>query len=341
MRNSSEERVTRGDMAVEALLQKAAPRPAPPGEDERAVRDAVYAEWQTVTGRLKTRRRMTHFAIAATVLLGVAVSYNALRIADVQAIQVATISKSHGSIYLLGEQSEQREITDLAAISAGQVILTGDGAGIGLEWGNGGSLRVDENTRIEFTSGQSVFLRSGQIYFDSQTEVMAAITGSGLQIETSHGSVRHLGTQYMTFVDSDELIVSVREGRVSVVGNFMDKAVAVAGKQLTIVGGAGPSVLDIDGFGAAWNWIEATAPIANVDGRTVDEFLTWVGRETGLQTSYESAAAQQTAQNGVLRGNVDMDPRSELAFRMSGEDLSYHIDGGIIHVQSVDSGSRP
>ncbi len=341
MSNSSEQRVMRGDKAVEALLQRASPRPAPPGEDHQAVRNAVYAEWRTVTGRLKTRQRMKYFAIAATVLLGVAVSYNALRVTDVQLIQVATISKSHGSIYLLGEQSEQQEMTDLAAISAGQVILTGDGAGLGLEWGNGGSLRVDENTRIEFTSEQSVYLRSGQIYFDSQSDVAAAVTGSGLQIETNHGSVRHLGTQFMTFADSDDLIVSVRDGQVSVEGNYVDKAVAVAGKQLTIAGGAQPSVLDIDGFGAAWNWIEATAPTANVDGRTVDEFLTWVGRETGLQILYESPAAKQMAQSGVLKGNVDMDPRSELALRMSGEDLSYYIDGGSIYVSLIDSGSRP
>lgn len=341
MSNSSEERVMRGDKAVEALLQRASPRPAPPGEDHQAVRSAVYAEWQTVTGRLKTRQRMKLFAIAATVLLGVAVSYNALHVTDVQLIQVATISKSHGSIYLLGEQSEQQEMTDLAAISAGQVILTGDGAGIGLEWGNGGSLRVDENTRIEFTSEQSVYLRSGQIYFDSQSDVVAAITGSGLQIETNHGSVRHLGTQFMTFADSDDLIVSVREGQVSVEGNYVGKEVAFAGKQLTIAGGAQPSVLDIDGFGAAWNWIEATAPTAKVDGRTVDEFLTWVGRETGLQILYESPAAQQMAQSGVLKGNVDMDPRSELALRMSGEDLSYYIDEGSIYVSLIDSGSRP
>ena len=46
------------------------------------------------------------------------------------------------------------------------------------------------------------------------------------------------------------------------------------------------------------------------------------------------------AQDGVLKGNVDMGPREELALRMSGEDLSYRIDGGSIYV-SIDSGSRP
>ena len=53
-----------------------------------------------------------------------------------------------------------------------------------------------------------------------------------------------------------------------------------------------------------------------------------------------SPEAEQMAHNGVLKGNVDMGPRDELAFRMSGEDLSYRIDRGTIFV-SIDSGSRP
>ena len=57
------------DDAVEVLLQQAAPRLSPPIVDERLVREAVRAEWQAVTGRRNVRRRIGHFAIAATVLL--------------------------------------------------------------------------------------------------------------------------------------------------------------------------------------------------------------------------------------------------------------------------------
>ncbi|MDH3614518.1 MAG: FecR family protein [Gammaproteobacteria bacterium] len=334
----------RTNEAVEELLEHAAPRPAPPSDDEEIVRDAVYAQWQTVTGRRRTRRRMTQFAIAATVLLAVAVSFNALQVSDVEPLQVATIGKSHGSIYLLGEQSELHEMTDLTAISAGQVIVTGDAAGIGLEWGNGGSLRIDENTRIEFRSADSVYLQSGRIYFDSQpSQSVAAITGSGFEITTDHGSVKHVGTQYMTLADADRLTVSVREGRVAVDGVYVAEAVALEGQQLTVSGGARPTVVNFSGHGEAWNWVEATAPAADVDGRTVDEFLQWVGRETGLQVAYESPAAEEKAREGVLFGNVDMDmdPRDKLQFRMSGEDLDYRIDGGTINVSAIDSGSRP
>ena len=45
MNNLRDELVVRGDDAVEALLEKAVPRPLPPINDEIAVRTAVHAEW--------------------------------------------------------------------------------------------------------------------------------------------------------------------------------------------------------------------------------------------------------------------------------------------------------
>lgn len=332
----------RGEEAVEELLEHATPRPAPPSEDEAIIRDAIHAEWQAVTGRIRMRRRVTRFAIAATVLLGIAVAFNVLQVSNAPAVQVATIGKSHGSIYLLGQQSTLQEMTDHAIIFAGQIIETGDDAGIGVDWGNGGSLRIDENTRIEFTSADSVYLHSGQVYFDSQpSQLVTAITGSGFEIATDHGTVRHLGTQYMTYADNSKLSVSVREGEVLVDGEYVDEAVAVEGQKLTVSGGARPVVVNISGHGEAWAWIETTAPAVNVDGRSVNAFLTWVGRETGLRIAYESPAAEQMARDGILRGNVDMDPRDELRFRMSGEDLNYRIEGGTIYISTIDSSRRP
>jgi ferric-dicitrate binding protein FerR (iron transport regulator) len=325
--------------AVEALLEKAAPRQAPPSEDERNVRDAVFAEWRAVTGKVKVRRRLTQFAIAASVLVAVVVSFNTLQDLNVKPVQVATIDKDRGSIYLVGEQSLMQEASDLASVFAGQVIETGDDGALSLEWAKGGALRIDNNTRIEFESPDSVTLKFGQVYFDSGSETVAAITGSGLQIQTEHGVVQHLGTQYMTTIDGQELVVRVREGRVSVDGNYVDQAVAVAGQQMTISGGATPSVLDIDRFGEIWAWVEELAPTVSMDGRSTLDFLMRISRETGLALEFESPEAEAAARAGELYGTIDADPRSELDIRMAGEDLGYRIDGGAIYV-SIDSGSR-
>lgn len=343
MSESNRDETMRKDDAVEAILEQAAPRPAPPMEDEQVVRDAVYAEWQAVTGRRSRRRRMTNFAIAATVLVAVSVAFNQFRVNDVAPIQVATIDKSHGSIYLLGEQSELHELPDLAAIMAGQTIVTGNDAGIGLSWSNGGSLRIDANTRIEFIAVDEVYLRSGRVYFDTApTQRMAAITGSGvaspaLAIETEHGRVTHLGTQYMTFVDTTNLTVSVREGQVAIAGKYRDET-AVEGQQMTISGSGSPTILNITGYGSNWEWIEPMAPVPDFDGRSVHHFLSWVSRETGLHLEYVDDDAKQLAADVEFVGEVERRPTLALDVWMQTIDLDYRIDGGVIYVSAITAG---
>jgi len=343
------------EVAVEVLLEQAAPRPVPPVQDEKLVRDAVRAKWRAVTGKRRARRRLTQYAVAASALLAVAVVFNVLRTTGVAPVQVATIHKEFGSIHLLGEQSELTALPSLTTIVAGQTIVTGDGAGLGLTWRAGnGSLRIDENTSIEFTSPSSVYLRSGRIYFDSAPATrVAAISsgsgpaeamdsgsgpaGSGFVIMTDHGEVTHLGTQYMTAVNRATLTVSVREGEVEIDGRYT----AQEGQQLKMSGGGSPDVTDIGSSGAAWAWVEATSPSIDADDLTTDEFIRWVGRETGLKVVYETFDAESTAKSGKLKGTIEVPPREALSIWMSGEDVRAAIDqdSGTITVTSIDSGS--
>lgn len=345
MKKPGDENTVSADIAVEALLEHAAPRAAPPAEDERIVRDAVHAEWLDVTGKRRIRRRAAGLAIAATVVLAIAATFSAIFLSGAAPQQVAAINKSHGSIYLLGEQSELHEMVDFSSISAGQTIVTGSGSGLGLSWSNGGSLRIDQNTRIEFISADTVFLRSGRIYFDSTPSgLVAGGPGSRKEtafiVETEHGVVTHLGTQYMAYTDSERLSVSVREGRVAVDGTFYDET-AEEGEQLTMRGSARPNVVNMQTYGGAWDWIEATSPAASVDGRTVYEFLRWVGRETGLKVEYQSDAAEAIARSGTLKGTVNQQPTKALDFWLQGEVLDWVIEEGIIKVSATESVSGP
>ena len=286
------------------------------------------------------RRRLGRLAIAASVLVAVAAAFNTFRINGVAPVEVATISKEHGSIYLLGERSELRELPDLTSISAGQTIVTGNSAGVGLRWGRGGgSLRIDANTQLEFLSPVSVRLIRGRIYFDSRA--LDAVTGSGVDaadfvVETERGKVSHVGTQYMTEVKSGTLTVSVREGEVRVDKRYS----AAAGQQLRLADLAAPSVTNVSRFGSAWQWIEAMAPRLDVDGRSTYDFLQWVGRETGLEVSFASQEAENIAHSGELRGTVATTPRQALEIWMDGELLETKIAGGKIIVSAIDLGSR-
>ena len=56
-------------------------------------------------------------------ILAVAATVNVLRVPSALPVPVATIDKTSGSIYLLGEQSELRETQDLAELTTGQVLV--------------------------------------------------------------------------------------------------------------------------------------------------------------------------------------------------------------------------
>jgi len=320
--------------ALEDLLRHASPRPTPSREDEAAVRTAVRQEWRELTDRRQKRRRIVQYAVAATVLVGVFAGFNVFRGPTVVAVQVATIEKNIGPVYLLGEQAELRETVELASIMSGQVIVTGADAGLSIAWGSGGSIRIDENSRIEFTDGRSVFLESGRVYFDSQRAPMVAGIDAGgmpgVTLRTEFGNIEHLGTQYMTEVYADTLVVSVREGQVAIDGTYHDH-LASPGQQVTIIGAEQPSVLSINAYGEAWSWVNRTTPAADVDGKSLHEFLTWVCREMGLEMKFEGQA-ETVARNAILKGRIDTEPAEALRQRLATAALDWRIDEGVIYI---------
>jgi hypothetical protein len=323
------------DESLEQLLGKATPRPVPDPAVTAAARESVRAEWQTVSGRYRTRKRAIRFAVAATVVLGFFALFNTFRSNEVEAVQVASMQKSFGSIYVLGEQSQMTLASDLRAVHAGQTIVTGDDAGIALLWGRGGAVRLDRKTELEFRDDSSVFLRRGQIYFDSMpSDLTADVTGGGrdsFEVETPLGAVSHVGTQFMTAVTSSTLTVSVREGTVEV-SRDDERFVAERGKQVSFTAGAAVLVLDIPEYGAAWDWIVATSPAISLDGKSADDFLQWAGRELGREIVYASDAVEQASKTARLHGEINRPPAEALGMRMATTGIAWRIEGGTIYV---------
>ena len=322
--------------ALEELLRQASPRPVPSPEEEAAVRGAVRAEWTSLTSQRRTRQRVARYAIAATVLLGVFAAFNALRAPVAEVVRVATIEKSTGSVYLLGERSELRETLDLSNILSGQTIVTGKDAGLALAWSKGGSIRVDENSRIKFADDESVFLLEGRVYFDSSpssrpSSRLEAGIGPIFILRTELGEIQHLGTQYMSEIDSDTLIVSVREGEVSINGKYHDRKV-LSGQQAMMSGRQQPSILSISRSGEAWNWVNRTTPPVEVEGWSMYEFLVWACRELGLELRFEGDAEAE-ARKAELKGTIDIQPADALRLRLASAALDWRIDEGVIYIQ--------
>lgn len=320
MNEMNQEQELRSERALEELLGKAEPRPLPPQQDEELIRQAVRAEWQQVTKQRIRTRRVTQFALAASVLLAVFASLNVLRgpFDGNQLQQLASIEKQFGVITMLEN---------------GQAVETGDESGLTLAWNDGGSLRLDQNTRVEFESSSQIYLHSGQIYFDSMPSgVPTVITDpdkAKLTIRTAAGSVRHYGTQFITRTNGDELSVLVREGRVSIEGAHVNET-ATAGQKLTVTRNGQASVHEVDVAGGDWKWVEKTSPSFTLDNRPIIEFLTWVSRETGQPLRFESDRAEQVVRTEDLRGVVEMEPSRALPLYMQSVAVSWRIEEGVI-----------
>lgn len=319
--------------ALEDLLRYAEPRPVPAPEELAAARNVLKEEWLDVTGRRNRRRRNLGFAVAAMLVVGVFAVLSVLRVPTVDFVQVATIEKSVGPVYLLGESAELQPTDELIKVMSGQTIVTGEGAGLALAWGRGGSVRIDQDSRIRFASERELFLEDGRVYFDSSPALIAGIDAGDppeFTVVTAFGEIQHVGTQYMTAVEVDRLVVSVREGRVSIDGTHHEQTIT-AGQQATFAGQQRPSVLSIGHSGQAWDWVWRTTPAADVDGKTLHEFLVWVSREMGLELRFEGGA-RNVAHEAILKGTIDTDPPEALRLRLATAALDWRIEGGVIHI---------
>lgn len=330
MKQMNQEQELRSERAFEELLGKAKPRPTPPQQDEELIRQAVRAEWDQVTSRRIRTRRVTQFALAASVLLVVLASLNVLRgpIDGTELQQVASIEKQFGVITMLSD---------------GQAVETGEESGLTLAWHEGGSLRLDQNTRVEFESGSEIYLQSGRIYFDSMPSgVPTVVTDpdkAKLTIRTDAGTVRHYGTQFITQTDGKALFVMVREGRVSVEVAGVNETASV-GEKLTVMRNGQPSVQAIEVSGGDWQWIEKTSPSFTLDNRPIIEFLTWVSRETGQPLRFDSKRAEDLVKTEDLRGVVDMEPSRALRTYMQAIAVSWRIEDGVIVIGDGDPNNR-
>ena len=336
MNNSNRDADLGADDVLEQLLKASPPRPTPSPRDTAAARSAVHAEWRELANRRVSRRRVAAYAIAASLLLAVFATFNTFDMPAPAAVRVATIEKSIGPVYLLGESAELREFSDLGNVMSGQTIVTGAGAGLALAWANGGSLRVDQNTRVRFTSADAVYLQAGRVYFDSRPAVLTAplLTADAgtFEIQSDHGHVTHIGTQFITSVDPDTLTVSVREGEVAIDGEYYDFT-AASGQQVILAGRQRPSVLTIRRNGESWDWVSRTSPSVDVDGRSLHEFLLWACREMGLELSYQGDAERVARYDAILKGTIDTAPPDALRLRLASAALAWRIDdGGVIHV---------
>lgn len=300
------------DTGIEALLREVGARDEPSADMMREVQAAVHAEWQSMVQQRRSRRRFVAIGIAASALLAVGVAMFGVRYFAPQPIEVAQITRIDGHLLVRPQAEGAREVTVAQSVSTGETIQTDDRSRAALKFGDAVSLRLDQGTIVKVASADELVLTAGALYVDSQAQNPQALT-----IRTDAGSVRHVGTQYEVRTHADDMVVSVREGRV-MIANAAGTSSGVAGERIRVTPRGQIVRSTVAAHDPHWQWAARTAPQFDINDHTLAVFLDWVARETGRKIEYASSEAQNAASQVKLRGSITgLDPDTALSAVLS------------------------
>jgi ferric-dicitrate binding protein FerR (iron transport regulator) len=325
------DQAARDEAALARLLRLAGPREdVPPdaaarvyaeahkawsaGQPAAAGESRVYTQvkrewWRNVRPRWQW---ILPLATATGVVLAVALALRPAPPPDVRVVPAATIVRSIG-----GGQPEG------TSLNVGDRIDTSSGEGLALRLTNADSLRLDENTTIEFVARNRLVLESGRIYADTGDGIY---NDAGLVVETAIGVIKDVGTQFAVQVAAGALDVAVREGRVDV--EQVDRTiVTVAGERMALTQGEAPDFSKLTPHDEWWGWSTALAPAFDLENQSLLEFLRWVERETGRELVFEDEELRLSAMRTDLHGSVaDFDPLEALQSVIATTRLRYRVE---------------
>ena len=320
--------------ALAALIHSAGRRTEPPAEHRNAALAAATRSWERVVARRRTRRLA--FAIAAGVAL-FAVGPTLLRELRWPAVTLARADRVAGTVLVRTGSGDSWSTLrpGTAAIAQGTALQTAAAAGAGIVFRSGASLRLAERTQVLVTTAHEVLLLAGTVYVDS-----GAGTSGALAVVTAAATARDIGTQFeVRYEDvSHAYRLRVREGRVILQRGQVDR-VAQAGEQyeLQVDGSQGahfsaPAPIARDA--AEWTWVQALAPVPEIDGQPITVLLEWAARETGRNLDYATPAVASHAAGTRLRGSIrGLTPLEALDIMLATTDLEYFVRDGMITVR--------
>jgi hypothetical protein len=313
---------------IAPLLRLGGPRDAPPTDRMLRVKAAVHAEWRHQR-QARARRTILGWSIgvmaaAAVVVLGLRLSVPDDPTAHLQRSDLATVDVLSGAVRLTSAL-ERAAVPTLARIGdrigEGDGVDTTSGGLTALRLADGTAVRVDRGTRVRWLSGSVMVLDQGAIYVDSGKGRGAR----SLEVRTTVGVVRDVGTRFEVRLSPTALRVRVRDGavRLSQSGESHD---ALAGDELTLDGSGSVARRTIQTFGVEWGWATALAPPFDLEGRTLREFLDWIAGENGWHLRYADAAAEEKARTTTLHGSIlGLTPEEALAAVLPASGVTYRL----------------
>jgi hypothetical protein len=310
------------------LLRLGGMRPDVPAEREGRIKRAFLDEVRA-TSRARAARRRTA-TIAATLSIAAAASVaiwlGVTREAERPALgAIATVERLEGDPVLQKGSAAPARLALGDTLQVGDRITSGAASRVGLRLPNGTSVRVDRGSRARLVSVNRVALDAGALYVDSGPDAQA------LEITTSFGLVRDIGTQFEIRLDDSSLRVRVRSGVIEV-HRGIEVSSARPGTEL-IVTSEVVTNRPVAPYGRQWEWAASLGPEFDIEGRSLSAFLEYLCREQGWTLVYADSRLALEASGIMLRGSAKgLQPSDALAAVLPTTGLTYRVKDGELAV---------
>jgi len=321
------------DELLSRLLEQAPVRPQPRTQAKDDAFRALHQQWSQQVSMRRQRQRRGVFALAATLIVGVGAVFMLPRSAP-PPVQVASLARVVGPApQIIDGNGLPLSVSGHSIVMmTGQSLATGPSTRVALAWHDGGSLRLDVGSRIEWVSDTEVRLIDGALYFDSGVASDGARHSPKLGVRTTVGVVSHLGTQYLIEQAGEQVAISVREGRISVQGEKLQEVV-VAGQQIRTSGSGDPSQRAIGQLAQPWDWVASVAPPFSVKPQsTARELIDWIARETGRSVVYAPGARAEARATPLINFEALSASSSTIAVLQSATNLEFELTGDQVRV---------
>jgi hypothetical protein len=321
--------MTKEKNTIDDLLETHGKRIQPDDLMKRRAMKNVKAHWQANLERQQTQKSIFHnhlLRVAATVLLfvgaGVFLKYSEFNnttgiFTTEQFVQGEILYSTDGNSWYKSKQKY---------IEQGVWLKTSKDSFTNITLFDNSQLRINQNTIVEFVNLKEVRIVSGEIYHDADN----ASKTNPLKVNTSLGSIQHIGTRYLVNKTESDLKISVRNGLVKVSKDDMTKQIA-SGKQLSMDSNGIQNEKDITAYDILWNWTQNAGIPFQVKDKSLNDFIVWFAHENGYKIDWNTL--QNKTKRVQLTGNIsNLTQSQQIKAIFLSTKFDYQINQGILRI---------
>ena len=327
----------RGNDQIARLIRLTHQAEAASSIAEARARLAVREEWQQMLRTRRRRRWTVGLAAAATLGLGLGIAWQTLPSSDPILSADSTVATTEtliGSVvFFRGDDAIRTALDSTSLLKPGSTVETDSTGRAALRLSNGQSLRIDVNSQVRLVSNEILELEKGAIYIDSEEGRSAR--GGVLEVRTQFGVVRDIGTQFEVRMDLNALRVRVREGLVHLERDGSSSLAAQAGGEFSVDLNGLTTTRTVPLHGNPWSWSLAVAPKFALEGKSLHEYLSVLGRETGWEVQFDDPLLELRTHRITLHGDLlDLPIEKALASVLETCGLVHTHQDGVVKIES-------